>query len=143
MDSLTSSLSLVCSPLLYPTPNSPQNLEKLGEMVWAKGTCASISYGVHRMNPQISGHFPFKICLAPKRKSLSCEGKEHLMWNSFVWICWACSFICPGAVIYFSQAVLLWNCFSLHRNAKAPGWGRRLPRQKVSLLVAACGYHSD
>lgn len=27
------------------------------------------------MNPQISGHFPFKICLAPKRKSLSCEGE--------------------------------------------------------------------
>ena len=95
------------------------------------------------MDPQISGQFPFKINSVLKRKRQSWEGKEHLVLNSFVWICRSGFFICPDAVFTSYRLLCCGIVLAFTEMLRLlTGADDRLSRSSL-YLVAACGYHSD
>ena len=71
-----------------------------------------------------------------KRKRLNGEGKVLFMWCLLAQICRALPFICPDAVVYFSERLF---CYGIGlcscRNAKAPGRSRWFPFHEFFLLV--------
>lgn len=83
--------------IVVSTPNSPKNLEKLGEVAWLKDTGRSLIWNPQN-RPTNQWTVSIKINSVLKRKRQSFEGKEHLVLNSFVWICRSGFFICLDAV---------------------------------------------
>lgn len=79
--------------------------------------------------------FYLKSVRLQKRKRLNGEGKGLFVWNLLVRICWAFPFICPDAVIYFSNRLF---CCGIGLcpcgGAKSLARGRWLPHHTVSLL---------